>query len=175
MDILDLIDRLEELATSARGLPMGGNAMIPRQKLLDLVDRMRVAAPREVYEARDIITKQQEVLAGAQDEAARLLAQAQTELETRMNDTAVIKAAEERARQIWQEGQRRAEELVKAAEEQARGRLDEAQEASAQQMREADDYALQTMRRLEQELEGFLSALQKGIGVLEQRAAERSR
>ena len=40
-------------------------------------------------------------------------------------------------------------------------------------MREADVYALQTLKRLEQELEGFMLTVRKGITTLEQRAAER--
>ena len=62
MDILHLIDRLEELAGEARRLPVGGGAVVSRQRLLDLVDRMRVAVPREVYDARELLEKQEEVL-----------------------------------------------------------------------------------------------------------------
>jgi len=173
LDILHLIDRLEELAGEARRLPVGGGAVISRQRLLDLVDRMRLAVPREVYEARELLEKRDEVLTAAQEEAARLLAQAQAEVESRLKETAVVKAAEERGRQVVLQAQERAQELVKGAEEQARGRLDEAQEVARQQMREADVYALQTLKRLQQELEGFLATVRRGVETLEQRAAER--
>lgn len=173
MDILHLIDRLEELAEEARRLPVGGGAVISRQRLLALVDRMRVAVPREVYEAREVLEKRDEVLTAAQEEAARLLAQAQAEVESRLKETAVVKAAEERAGEVVSQAQERAQELAKEAEEQARARLDDAQEMSRAQMREADVYAVQTLTRLEQELEGFLATVRRGIETLEQRAAER--
>lgn len=173
MDILHLVDRLEEMVGEARRLPVGGGTVMSRQRLLDLIDRMRVAVPREVYDARELLEKRDEVLREAQEEGALLLAQAKEEIEQRLKDSAVVKAAEERARELVSQAQERAQELARSAEEQARGRLDDAQEASLAQMREADVYALQTLRRLEQELDGFLVTVRKGIDTLEQRAAER--
>ncbi len=152
MDILDLIDRLEQMAGDARRLPVGGGAVMSRQRLLDLVDRMRVAVPKEVYDAREMLERRDEVLLAAQEEAGRLLAQAQAEVEARLTET----------------------EVVKAAEEQAAARLDDAQEVSRAQMREADVYALQTLKRLQEELEGFLAMVQRGSETLERRAVDHS-
>ncbi len=173
MDILHLIDRLEEMAGEARRLPVGGGAVISRQRLLDLIDRMRVAVPKEIYDSRELLEQREEVLRSAREEAELILARAKEELETRLKNTEMVKAAEERSRQIVGEGQERAQQLMKSAEEQSRGRLDDAQEASRAQMREADVYALQTLKRLEQELAGFLATVRKGVDTLEQRAAER--
>jgi hypothetical protein len=173
MDILHLIDRLEEMVGEARRLPVGGGAVIPRQRILDLIDRMRVAVPREVYDARELVERQEEVLHRARDEAAVMIAEARAKLEERITDTAVVKAAEERSKEIVGQAQTRAEDLVRSAEEQARGRLDDAQSSARAQMHEADVYALQTLKRLELELDGFMSTVRRGIDTLEQRAAER--
>ena len=173
MDILHLIDRLEELAGEARRLPVGGGLVVSRQRLLDLVDRMRVAVPREVYDAREVLEKREEVLAAAEAEVTRLLNEARAEVESRLKDNAVVKAAEEKSREVLLKAQQRAEELAREAEEQARARLDEAQDVGRSQMREADVYALQTLKRLEQELEGFIATVRRGVDALEQRAAER--
>ncbi len=173
MDILHLIDRLEEIVGEAKRLPVGGGAVISRQRLLDLIDRMRVAVPKEIYDSRELLEQREEVLRSAREEAELILARAQEELEARLKDTEMVKAAEERARQLAGEAQERAQQLLRSAEEQARGRLDDAQETSRAQMREADVYALQTLKRLEQELAGFLATVRKGVDTLEQRAAER--
>ena len=173
MDILHLIDRLEEIVGEARRLPVGGGAVISRQRLLDLIDRMRVAVPKEVYDSRELLEQREDVLRSAREESELILARAKEELDARLKDTELVKAAEERSRQIVSEGQERAQQLLKSAEEQSRGRLDDAQEASRAQMREADVYALQTLKRLEQELAGFLATVRKGVDTLEQRAAER--
>jgi hypothetical protein len=173
VDILHLIDRLEEVAGEARKLPVGGGVVISRQRLLDLIDRMRVAVPKEVYEAREIIEKRDEVLAEAGGEASRLIARAQEEVETRLEEKQVVKAAEERARQLLAQAQARMEELSREAEVQAAARLDDAQAEAREQMREADVYALQTLKKLETELNEFISTAQRGIETLEKRATER--
>ncbi len=174
MDILHLIDRLEEMVRDARRLPVGGGAVLSRQRLLDLIDRMRVAVPKEIYDAREVLERQDDILRTAHEDAEMLLAEARVQVEEKLKDSAVVKAAEERAREVTAEAQRRAQELLKSAEEQARARLDDAQEASRAQMREADVYALQVLRKLEEELEGFLATVRRGVETLEQRAADRS-
>lgn len=173
MDILHLIDRLEETMGEARRLPVGGGVVVNRQKLADLIDRMRVAVPREVYDSREVVEQRDEVLRQAGEEATALLAQARSELESRLSETEVVKHAQSRANELIAEAERRAGELGRESEEQARERLDEAQKAAREEMREADKYALQTLRKLETELEGFLSTVRRGVDALEIRAAER--
>ncbi len=174
MDILHLIDRLEEMVGEARRLPVGGGAVMSRQRLIDLIDRMRVAVPREVYDAREMLEKKDELLREAQEEAKVLLAEARAKLDERINKTSVVKASEERSKEIVTKAQERAQELLRGAEEQARGRLDDAQVSARAQMREADVYALQTLKKLEQELDGFLNTVRRGIDTLEHRAADRT-
>ena len=169
IDVLYLIDRLEELVARSFQVPLSSHVAVHRQRLLDLIDRMRVAMPADIRGAREVLQKQEEMLAQAQEEAARIIARAQTELEERLKNEAVVKAAAERAQQIVREGEERAQALVRDAETQARERLDEAQRSAQQQMEEADLYALQTMRRLETQINNFLSTIRKGIETMEER------
>lgn len=173
MDILHLIDRLEEIVGEARKLPVGGGVVVPRQRLIDLVDRMRVAVPKEVYDSRDLLERQEEVLRSAHEDAELLLAEAKAQVEERLKDQAIVKAAEERARETEQDAEKKAESLMRDAETQARERLDDAASASLAQMKESDAYALQTLTALEDELDRFLTTVKRGIETLEQRAAER--
>jgi hypothetical protein len=175
MDILHLIDRLEEIVADARRLPIGGGTVVSRQQLLDLVDRMRVAVPGEVYEARDVIERRDEVVREGEFRAQEVVAQAHEELERRLAQTELVKAAQDRARDLMAEAEERAGELLRSAEEQARARLDEAQQTSRNEMREADVYALQTLRKLEEQLEGFIRTVRNGIDALEVRSADRPR
>lgn len=175
MDILHLIDRLEEIVSEGRRVPVGGGVVVSRQKMIDLIDRMRVAVPREVYDAREVLDQKEAAIEDGRRQAQDLLGRAHEELEKRLNETEVVKAAHERSREITLDAERRVRDLLQAAEEQARERLDEAQGQSRQEMREADAYALQTLRKLEDELEGFLTTVRNGVDALEQRAADRPR
>ncbi len=173
MDILHLIDRLEEVVGDARKLPVGGGVVISRQRLADLIDRMRVAVPKEVYDSRDLLERQEEVLRAAHEDAEMLLSEARAQIEERLKDDALIKEAEDRSQAIVGEAEARAEELMLGAETQSRERLDEAEKTSRDQMQEADAYALKTLGALEEELDRFLTTVQRGIETLEQRSAER--
>ncbi len=173
MDILHHIDRLEELVGEARKLPVGGGVVIARQRLLDLIDRMRVAVPKEVYDAREVIEKRDEVLSDGAAEVSRIIARAKGEVEERLKEKQVVKAAEERSREILAQAQERMLELSREAESQAAARLDDAQEAAREQMREADVYALQTLKKLEGELNEFIATVRRGIDTLEKRSVER--
>jgi vacuolar-type H+-ATPase subunit H len=169
IDILYLIDRLEELVARGFQVPLGSGVVVHRQRLLDLIDRMRAAMPTDIRAAREVLQRQEEVLAEAQEEAARIIARAQAEVEERLKNEAVVKAATERAQQIVREGEERAQALARDAETQARERLDEAEKSAQEQMEEADLYALQTMRRLETQLNNFLNTIRKGIEAMEER------
>lgn len=169
MDIVYLIDRLEELVAQGTRVPMGSGVVIHRQRLLDLIDRLRVTLPADVRQSREIIQRREEVLADAQEEAARIIAKAQAEVEERLKTESVVKEAEERAREMVREAENRAQNLVRDAETQARERLDEAQSGADREVEEADLYALQTLRRLETQLNNFLNAVQKAIATMEER------
>jgi vacuolar-type H+-ATPase subunit H len=169
IDVLYLIDRLEELVARGFQVPLGSGVVVHRQRLLDLIDRMRVAMPADIRGAREVLQRQEEILAETQEEAGRIIARAQAEVEERLKKEAVVKAAGERAQQIVREGEERAQALVGDAETQARERLDEAEKGAQQQMEEADLYALQTMRRLETQLNNFLNTIRKGLEAMEGR------
>jgi hypothetical protein len=43
MDILQLIDRLEELFNDAKAVPFTHNVVVDEDKMLELIDQMRIA------------------------------------------------------------------------------------------------------------------------------------
>ena len=48
MDILQLIDRLEELFNAAKAVPFTHNVLVDEDRMLELIDQMRIAIPEEV-------------------------------------------------------------------------------------------------------------------------------
>jgi hypothetical protein len=52
VDILHLIDRLEELLNQSRPFPFTHNVMIDEDRMLDIIDQMRVAIPEEIKKAQ---------------------------------------------------------------------------------------------------------------------------
>lgn len=153
-------------------MPIGTGVVLDRRRLLDLVDQLRAAVPAEVREAQDILNQRRDVLAQADEEAALRLARADEEAERRISESEVTKAAERRGEQIIAQAQSEAERLLEEARKQAEAKRAEGERLASEQMDEADRYALEMLRKLEQQLEAFMSSVRAGIETLEQKPAE---
>lgn len=145
MDIMHLIDRLEEILNQSRSLWLTHNVIVDEDKILDLIDQMRVAIPEEVKKAQQLIAQRDRLLAQAQEEANRTLAIAREKSEQLLERDATVQAAQARAEQI----------------------LDQARADTDQTRKEADDYVVETLRVLELELERYLTQVRNGILTLQ--------
>jgi len=144
VDILHLIDRLEELLNQSRPFPFTHNVMIDEDRMLDIIDQMRVAIPEEIKKAQQVLNQRDRILAQAQEEANRTIAIAREKQDQAVERDSIVQAAHAKANEI----------LALAQVERSNSR------------QEADEYALETLRRLEMELERFLNQVRNGISVL---------
>lgn len=145
MDILHLIDRLEEILNESRPLPFTHNVFVDEDRILDLIDQMRVAIPEEVKKAQQLIAQRDRILAQAQEEANRTLALAREKSEQLVERDAISQAAQGKAEQIIAQAHLDVQDIRK----------------------EADDYALDTLTRLEMELDRSLNQVRNGIHTLQ--------
>ncbi len=156
-------------------LPIGGRVAIDRRRLLDLIDQMRVAAPMELREAQELLAQKDEMLLKAREESQLLVAHAQEDVESRLTDNGLVKAAEAKAAEIIQEAERQAEAMLRETEERIRTRFGTAETVAAQQMEEADRYTLEMLKKLESQLSAFLGSVRAGVDSMENKAQERVR
>jgi len=145
MDILHLVDRLEELINNSRAIWFTHNVVVDEDRILDLIDQMRVAIPEEVKKAQQQIAQRDRILAQANEEANRTLAIAREKGDQLVVRDAIVQAAQARAEQI----------LIQAKADAAHVR------------QEADDYVVDTLRRLEMEMDRMLGQVRNGILTLE--------
>ena len=96
-------------------------------------------------------------------------------MELRLTDNELVKAAEEKARQIVHQAEEQAEAMLKDSEERIRSRFGTAETVAAQQMEEADRYTLEMLRKLEAQLSAFLGSVRAGVDSMENKAQERAR
>lgn len=146
--------------------------MIDRRRLLDLVDQLRAAVPADLREAQEILKRRDEVLAQADEESALRLARADEEIDRRVAESEVAKAAEVRAQEIIAEAQRKIEGILDEARRQAEQRSAEGAKLASEQMDEADRYAMEMLRKLEQQLDAFMSSVRSGIDTLDRKPEE---
>ena len=67
-----ILTDLVELVETARAVPISGSCLVPRERILDLLDELRLALPPEVAQARAIVAQRDATLARAQTEAQAL-------------------------------------------------------------------------------------------------------
>lgn len=151
MDILQLIDRLEELFNESKSIPLTRNVMVDEDRMLDIIDQMRIAIPEEVKKAQQLLGQRDRVLAQAQEEANRTLELARQKAEQLVGKDPIV-----------QDAQRRAEEILMRARAEADGiRAD------------ADDYVIDSLMQLQAELERISNQVNNGIRAVQDDRARR--
>ena len=166
MEILDLIDSLEELVVQARRLPVGGNLVVDRKRMLDVIDQLRLAVPADLRQAAQIIESRDQLMEDAQENIALLLRRTEEERARRLNENSIVRESQERSQQMLKEAEARARQTIAEADATAAAYLSEAAEAASKQLDDADQYALEVLRRLENQLQAFLESIRLGIGSL---------
>ncbi len=145
MDILHLVDRLEELFNESRPIWLTHSVIVDEDRMLDLIDQMRVAIPEEIKKGQQIISQRDRILAQAKEEAHRTIALAREKAEKRLEDNEIIQSAKIRAEQI----------------------VEQAHQDAAATQREADKYILESLTNLEVNLDRLLSQVRNGINTLQ--------
>jgi F0F1-type ATP synthase membrane subunit b/b' len=126
--------------------------MVDEDRMLDIIDQMRIAIPEEVKKAQQLLGQRDRVLAQAQEEANRTL-----EIARQKADQLVSKDM------VMQETQRRADQLLA----QARA---EAENTRA----DADDYVVQSLTQLQEELERISNQVNNGIRTVKEEQSRRA-
>lgn len=145
MDILHLVDRLEELFNESRPIWFTHSVAVDEEKLLDIIDQMRVSIPEEIKKAQQILAQRDRILAQAQEEATRTLSLARERSDQMLERDPLVQSAQARADQII--------EQINMEVEGTR--------------READAYVLDTLSKLEMEMERLLNQARNGIRTLQ--------
>jgi hypothetical protein len=55
LDILELIDRLDDMVHNAKPVPLTDQVRVKREEIYDLLDQMRATLPEEIVQARRVI------------------------------------------------------------------------------------------------------------------------
>lgn len=168
MEILELIDDLEELVVQARRLP-GGNLVVDRKRMLDVIDQLRLNVPADLREAAQVLEQRDHIVQEARGRAQEMVDEADRERERRLAENTLVREANERSQAMLQEADARARQAVQEADATAAAHLNEAVEAATRQLDDADEYAFEVLRRLENQLQAFLESIRSSIGSLQER------
>jgi cell division septum initiation protein DivIVA len=146
MDILQLIDRLEELFNDAKAVPFTHNVVVDEDRMLELIDQMRIAIPEEVKKAQQVVAQRDRVMAQAQEEANRTLTIAREKADQLAQKDIIVQEAQRRADQI----------LAQARVEADATRAD------------ADNYVIETLMHLQDQLAKLSNQVSNGIRTVQE-------
>ncbi|MEW6402344.1 MAG: ATPase [Chloroflexota bacterium] len=146
MDILQLIDRLEELFNEAKAIPLTHNVILDEDRILELIDQMRIAIPEEVKKAQQVVAQRDRVMAQAQEEANRTLTLAREKAEQLAQKDMIVQEAQRRAEQIL--GQARAEAESTRAD--------------------ADNYVIETLMQLQEQIAKLSNQVSNGVRLVQE-------
>jgi hypothetical protein len=136
---------LEEILNQSRPFPFTHNVIVDEDKILDLIDQMRVAIPEEVKKSQQVLAQRDRILAQAQEEANRTLSIAREKSDQLVERDSIAQASQSRADQVVAQARIEGERI----------------------RREADEYVVDTLMRLEVELDRSLSQVRNGIRTLQ--------
>ena len=106
-----LIDELENLLNSAMRMPVGGKRLIDEATLRRLIEEMRASLPDELRVGQRIAGERDRILADARAQARRIIEEAQSQVNAKLDEQGVVQAARQRAREIQTEAEKTATNL----------------------------------------------------------------
>ena len=146
MDIQHLVDRLEDLIDEGRHLPMSKFTLIDEERILSIIDQMRISVPEQIEAASRVINQRDNLISQANDEAERIIDQARQKGVDMLEQDTIVVAARNHAKQVKEQ----------AAIEAERVRA------------EADNYVVEVLHELENHLLRTLTIVRNGIAKVAQ-------
>ena len=129
-DVNRLIDMLYERIEDAKSPALKPNmSMVDRDEMLDLLDELRAALPVEIKRAQELLAAREKFVDDAKRDVERMMRQAELEAKTKVSESEVMYAAEDKARQIVARAEERSRRLSQVANEYAEGALARTEEA----------------------------------------------
>ena len=170
MDLLNLVDKLETLATTSGKVPGTRKVLLDQEKALELVDQMRLGIPKDIQEAEEILARREAIINQSLLDARRIKSSAEDESRTKVNESEIVAEAQKQSDEMLAEAKQRSDALVQDAQKKAHQTMQEAQAFADNRVEEANRYSQDTLYNLEQHLSIVLNSVRRGLDSLEGQA-----
>lgn len=127
MEVMLLLDALEDMLDKAPNLPLSSKSMINKEELLEIIKDIRIKLPDEIKQAQWIKEERQKILIEAKKEAEALRRENEEKmLRIKEDRQRILAEAEKEAEILKKEADRRIQEMIdesdiiKKANEQAK-------------------------------------------------------
>ena len=150
-ELVKMINELEKMIRESKSLPFSsGKVVVETDVIMEHLDRMRVALPNEMGQAKELLGQRDDIVNSAVKEAERYMEDSKKQAEKILNEQEIVVSARQKA-----------EEMLQSAHEQAQAIINDASKEADTLRLDADHYAYHLMEHME-------LVLKKGIDTVRQ-------
>lgn len=115
MDILNLLERIEDIIEEASKFPLSNKVMIDKDEILEVINEIRLKLPDEINRASWVAKERQRILNEAQSEADELIEKVKEQQKYLVEENEITRQAQKYADKLVQEAERKANEMKMGA------------------------------------------------------------
>ena len=115
MDVLNLLEKMEDIVEDASKLPLSNKIMIDKEEILEVINDIRLKLPDEINRASWVAKERQRILTEAQTEAEELIEKVKEQQHILVEDNEITRLAKQHANQILQDAEQKANEMKMGA------------------------------------------------------------
>ena len=169
--IYGLMGELEDALE--KGLPLlGSYAIVKKDTVANLLDRLYGALPDEIKDARALLRRKDELQYEAQQKAEKIVIDAQAEANRLLSESDLLRAVQREAEKIKEQVITECDEIKRKAFEEADSLRAQASDEAKRTIDGASIYAEQLLANLEQNLGQMQEIVKNGQVQLERRRIE---
>jgi hypothetical protein len=173
VDILQELNRLEDMILAGLQIPLTGRTLIDEDKVLEQLDFVRVFLPSVFQEAAELLQNKEEIMLEAEEYGQQVVEAAQAKRAQILADSDIIRQAERETEQLRRKVQQECDAMMQDTlaeiERKKRACMQELEEmrqnaiAQAQEIEDgADQYADNVLENIEQDLQEMLRIITNG-------------
>lgn len=115
MDVLNLLEKIEDIIEDASKLPLSNKIMIDKEEILEVINDIRLRLPDEINRASWVAKERQRILTEAQKEAEELMEKVKEQQKMLIEDSEITRLAKQNANQLLQEAEAKANAMKEGA------------------------------------------------------------
>ena len=132
MEIFTLIENLEELVESSSKVPFSSKVMVDKEELSAILEEIKLKLPDELKQAKRIKDERINILNDAQDEANKILKEAELKIVELVDENAITRQAIEQKEEIIENANRISKEISAGTKEYADNLLERIEDLLSQ-------------------------------------------
>lgn len=161
-NVIKILDKIEMFVIKGYPIPLTPWYIVPHEKIIDLLDKVRTSLPSELAEAANIIKRRDEIQLEAQRRATQMLAEAKGQADMLLSESELLKAVQAEADRIRQQVLSEVEYIKNQAREESENIRTQAINDAINTREGADHYAERVLSSLDSDLTELHTIVRNG-------------